>query len=83
MIISSQLHTYGGQGWITCISGGTSCRFPGMFITEGLYLWDGEEKKGNSRFWIESDAYRVSFCFSTLDIVDILWNYIQPILGSL
>ena len=45
----------------------------------------GVVKKTNSdfKFWIESDAWRVSFCFRYLYISYILWDYIQDILVSL
>ena len=33
------------------------------------------------RFWIESDALRISFFFKSLYIAAIFWNYIQDILG--
>ena len=56
MLIVSQLHTYGGQVWMSFISGGTSYGLPGRLSYEGLSRWGGEEKKGNFRFWIESDA---------------------------
>ena len=72
MIISSQLQNYGGQVWMSCISGGTSYRLSGKFSCEGLSLWGGEEKKCDFRFWIESDAWRVSFCFRFSTIKDYL-----------
>ena len=56
MLISSKLNTYVGKGWMSFISGGTSYGFPGRLSYEGLSRWGGEEKKGNFRFWIESDA---------------------------
>ena len=31
-----------------------------------------KKKMGDFRFWIESDAWRVSFCFRSLYIADIL-----------
>ena len=40
-------------------------------------------KKGNFRFFIESSAWSVSLCFRSLGIADILWEYIQDILGSI
>ena len=46
MLIPSQLDTYGGQVWMACIYGGTSCRIPGRFSPEGSYLWGSEEKNG-------------------------------------
>ena len=38
---------------------------------------------GDFRFWIESDAWRVSFCFRSLYIAAILWNNIQDRIGSI
>ena len=35
ILISSQLHTYGGQFCMSCISGGTSCRLPVRLSSEG------------------------------------------------
>ena len=35
------------------------------------------KKKGDFRFWISGDAWRVSLCFRSLYIESILWNYIQ------
>ena len=40
-------------------------------------------KKGDFRFWIASDDWRVYLCFRYLYIAYILWNYIQASLGSL
>ena len=40
-----------------------------------------KKKMGDFRFWIESDAYRVSLCFRYLQNVSVLWNYIQGSLG--
>ena len=57
--------------------GDNSCRFPGRFSFERLYLCCSEGKKGNLRFWISSDACMASFCFRTMYIADILWRYIQ------
>ena len=68
---------------MSCKSGGTSYRFPGKFSSEGWYLWVGELKKSDFRFWIASDDWRVYLCFRYLYIADILWNYIQASLGSL
>ena len=66
-----------------CISGETSCGLPGGFRYEGWYFWYGEETMGDFGFLIESDACRVSLCFRSLYITDILWNYIWAILWSL
>ena len=44
IIISPQLKNYVRQGWLSCKSGGTSCRLPGRFSYEVIYLWGGEEK---------------------------------------
>ena len=35
MLITSQLHTFLGQGWISCIYGGTSCSLTGGLSYEG------------------------------------------------
>ena len=55
---------------MSCRLGGTSCRFPNRFLSsEVLSVWGGEEKNilcGELRFWIESDAFRVSWCFRYL-----------------
>ena len=32
------------------------------------------KKKGDLRFWISSDAWRVSLCFRSLHSAYILWN---------
>ena len=40
--ISSNFHICDEKGCMSCKSGGTSCRFPGKFSSEGLYLWGGE-----------------------------------------
>ena len=48
-----------------------------------IFFQVSEEKMSGFRFWIEGDAWRVSFCFRSLYIVDISWNYIQDILGSI
>ena len=45
IIISSKLHTYGRQGWISYISGDTSCGLPGSFTSEVWSCWGGEEKR--------------------------------------
>ena len=68
MLISLQLHTYGGQGWISCISGGTYFRLSGGFSSEGLYRWVGLEKKDDFSFWIEICDWGVSFCFAVATI---------------
>ena len=60
MNISSQLHNYGGKGWMYCISGGTSCGLPRRFSSEGLSFWRSEEKMVDFRFCIVSGAFRVS-----------------------
>ena len=39
------------------------------------------KKNVGFRFWISSDCWRVSFCFMSLYIEAILWNYIQARLG--
>ena len=44
-------------------------------------IYGAVNKKCNFSFWIESGAWRVSFCFRSLDIADIFWNYIKSILG--
>ena len=33
-----------------------------------------KKKKGDFRFWITSDSWRVYLCFMYLYIEDILWN---------
>ena len=50
MLISSQFHNYSGQGCIYCISGGTSCRLPVRFSSEGLSHLGSEEKLLTSGF---------------------------------
>ena len=52
-MISSQLHTYVGQYWMSCKSGGTSCSLPGRFSYEGISFWGGEEKKLASGFGLK------------------------------
>ena len=53
MLITSQLYTYYGKGWMYCISGGTSCSFPGRLIYEGCYCWMAKEKRTNSGFGLK------------------------------
>ena len=50
MFISSKLNTYVIKGWMSCISGGTSCRLPRRFSYECWSLWVGEEKRATSDF---------------------------------
>ena len=40
-------------------------------------------KKGDLRFCITSDAWKVSLCFISLYIAATLWNYIQASLSSI
>ena len=60
--------------YMSCIYDITSYRLPGRYSYEGWYCWGSEVKKGDFRFWIESDAWRVSLCFRSLYIANILWN---------
>ena len=39
ILVSSQVHNYVGKGYISCNSGGNSCRFPGSFRYEGWSCW--------------------------------------------
>ena len=81
--ISSQFHTYDGRGWMISSSGGPSCSFPVSLGSDGWYGWGNEMYTVDFRFWIESYSWRVSWCFRSLYISDILWNKFQAILGSL
>ena len=68
---------------MSCIYGGASCGLPGRFSSECWSFWGSEEKMGDFRCWIESYSWRVSFCFVSLYIADILYNLIQGSLWSL
>ena len=75
--ISSQLHTCYGQVWISCRSGGTTCSSTGSISYNGWYIWVGGKYTGDLRFWIASNAWRVSWCLRLLNIKSILWKMIQ------
>ena len=66
-----------------CRSVITPCRFSGRFSFHGWYGWGGEYHLGDFRFWISSDAFRVSWCFRSLYISPILCNMVQAIWRSL
>ena len=51
MRLLSQLYTYCGKGFMSCISAGISCRFPGRLISEGWSRWVCEKKMGEFRAW--------------------------------
>ena len=79
--IASKFHISDERGWMFCKYGCTYCRFLGRFSYEGWSCWGGWRKKGDFRFWIVSDACRVSLCFRSLYIAAILCNYIQASLS--
>ena len=44
--ISSKFHIFYEKYWMSCISGGNSCGFPGRFSSESWSRWSGEGGKG-------------------------------------
>ena len=61
----------------------TSFTLPERFSSGILYILSDEEYFGAFRFWIASDACRVSWCFRSHFIAAILCKMIQDILRSL
>ena len=62
--------------------GVTTCSSTGNMGSVGWYSLGGEKDAGYLSFCISIDASRVSWCFRSLHIVDILWSMIQDSLGQ-
>ena len=78
ILISSQLHTYGGKCWMPCISVGASCGFPGRFSSEGWSCWGSGEKRATSGFWLKV-MLGGSLCVSDTCTFNLSCGYISKL----